>query len=96
MEKNIVHVVIGGNAGDEGKGLVTAKIANAAKNKKYRVLNVLTNGGAQRGHAVETDSGFYVNKHFGSASCLNVSSYFSSTFILDPIQFRAAWWRTGI
>lgn len=89
MEKKIVHVVIGGNAGDEGKGLVTAKIANAAKNEKYKVLNVLTNGGAQRGHAVETDSGFYVNKHFGSASCLNVSNYFSSTFILDPIQFRA-------
>lgn len=82
------HTVIGANAGDEGKGTITAQIAANSS----RVLNVLTNGGAQRGHTVVFEDGDKLikktNKHFGSATFLHAANYFSSSFILDPMQFK--------
>lgn len=82
------HTVIGTGAGDESKGTVTAQIAAGRSN----VLNVLTNGGAQRGHTVVFEDGGKLvkktNKHFGSATYLHASNYFSSSFILDPMQFK--------
>ena len=83
------HTVIGANAGDEGKAVITAQIA---ANSLNNVLNVLTNGGAQRGHTVVFEDGDKlvkkINKHFGSATYLHAANYFSSSFILDPMQFR--------
>ena len=84
-----VHVVIGANCGDEGKGLITAKIANAAINEKKSDFNVLTNGGAQRGHSFIYQGKKIINKHFGRASVLGCTNYFSAKFILDPMQFTA-------
>ena len=82
------HTVIGTVAGDEGKGTITAQIAANSSN----VLNVLTNGGAQRGHTVVFEDGDKLirktNKHFGSATYLHTANYFSSSFILDPMQFK--------
>lgn len=81
------HAVIGGSYGDEGKGTVTAKLAATANGS---VLNVLTNGGAQRGHTVKfSDGKSFTNKHFGSATYLHAANYFAPSFILDPMQFRA-------
>ena len=58
------HTVIGAGAGDCGKGTITAQIAANSSN----VLNVLTNGGAQRGHTVVFENGDKLvrktNKHF--------------------------------
>lgn len=82
-----VHVVIGANYGDEGKGTIVAKIAKEKINEKKSVLNVLTNGGAQRGHSFIYQGKKIINKHFGSASVLGCATYFSPKFILDPMQF---------
>ena len=81
------HTVIGSGYGDEGKGTITAKLAAAANGN---VLNILTNGGAQRGHTVKfSDGKSFTNKHFGSATYLHAANYFAPSFILDPMQFRA-------
>jgi adenylosuccinate synthase len=42
------RIIIGSNYGDEGKGTVVATYTKQLSN----VLNVLTNGGAQRGHSI--------------------------------------------
>lgn len=80
------HAVIGSSYGDEGKATITAKLATAANGQ---VLNILTNGGAQRGHTVKfSDGKSFTNKHFGSATYLHAANYFAPSFILDPMQFR--------
>lgn len=78
------HFIIGAGAGDEGKGTVTAF---CAKNSTGSVLNVLTNGGPQRGHTVVTDKGTFTFKHFGSGTCYGAHNYFASEFIVNPMQF---------
>lgn len=78
------NIVIGANAGDEGKGTIVARLA---KDTKGKVLNVLTNGGAQRGHSVLTENGQHIFKHFGSATPFNAYTYFAESFILNPMQF---------
>lgn len=83
--------VIGANYGDEGKGLLTRYHAmdSLSSNTNCKVLNILCNGGAQRGHTVETKSGLrHVYHHFGSATDLGVPTYMSKEFIVNPIAFR--------
>ena len=48
------YAVIGAHYGDEGKGQVTAWLCRRLKEEHpdAKVLNVLTNGGCQRGHTV--------------------------------------------
>ena len=77
------RIVIGANYGDEGKGTVVASLANKADN----VLNVLTNGGSQRGHSILTKDGSITFKHFGSGTYFGADNYYSRFFILNPIQF---------
>lgn len=79
-----VRVIIGANYGDEGKGRVTAEYT---KKSKGPVLNVLTNGGAQRGHTVRHEGLEITNKHFGSGTIFGADNYFSKYFILCPMQF---------
>lgn len=79
------RIIVGSNYGDEGKGTVTAKYAKSAEGS---VLNILTNGGAQRGHSVLTKNGSITYQHFGSATHLNADNYYSCFFILNPMQFR--------
>jgi len=77
------RIVIGANYGDEGKGTVVASLT-----KKSRcVLNVLTNGGAQRGHSILTPDGSITFQHFGSGTYHGADSYYSRFFILNPLQF---------
>ena len=77
------RIVIGSNYGDEGKGTVVASYTKRSDN----VLNVLTNGGAQRGHSILTDDGNITSQHFGSGTYYGADNYYSRYFILNPIQF---------
>lgn len=78
-----IDVVIGANYGDEGKGLVTNYLSSY--NNGSKGLIVLNNGGAQRGHTVETADGFrHVFHHFGSTINPNYDSCCSEDFIINP------------
>lgn len=78
------RIVIGANLGDEGKGTV---VAHYAKHAEGQVLNILTNGGAQRGHSIITEYGSTTFHHFGSGTYYSADSYYSRYFILNPMQF---------
>lgn len=86
MDKLInLKAVIGANYGDEGKGLTTAYLASRSPEKP---VIVLSNGGAQRGHTVETTTGFrHVFSHLGSCYDHNAVTYMPSTYIVNPIVF---------
>lgn len=77
------RIIIGANYGDEGKGTVTATYTKNSKN----VLNVLTNGGAQRGHSILTKDGNITFQHFGAGTYHGADNYYSRFFILNPMQF---------
>ena len=77
------RIVIGANYGDEGKGTVVAHYTKNSKN----VLNILTNGGAQRGHSILTKDGSITFQHFGSGTYHGADNYYSRYFILNPMQF---------
>lgn len=78
------RIVIGANYGDEGKGTV---VAHYTKNAEGSVLNILTNGGSQRGHSILTEDGSMTFHHFGSGTYHGADNYYSSYFILNPMQF---------
>ena len=77
------RIVIGANYGDEGKGTVVAKYSKCSNS----VLNVLTNGGSQRGHSILTKDGNITFQHFGSGTYYGADNYYSCFFILNPMQF---------
>lgn len=76
-------IVIGANYGDEGKGTVVAHLTKGNTN----VLNVLTNGGSQRGHSILTKDGSMTFQHFGSGTYHGADNYYSAWYILNPMQF---------
>lgn len=78
------RIIVGANYGDEGKGTVTA---HYAKNADGSVLNILTNGGAQRGHSIVSEFGSHTFQHFGSGTYYGAANYYSRFFILNPMQF---------
>lgn len=89
-------VVIGANFGDEGKGLMTDYLSyNSARSP----LNVLFNGGAQRGHTVVTPNVVegmptnfkHVFHHFGSGTLVGASTLLSHHFISNPVLFNREW-----
>lgn len=52
------------------------------------IINVLTNGGPQRGHTVElADGRKHVFKHFGAASFRGAASYYAPQFMVNPMEF---------
>lgn len=77
------RIVIGANYGDEGKGTVVARYTQQSES----VLNILTNGGAQRAHSILTEKGNITYKHFGSGTFHGADTYYSRFFILNPMQF---------
>lgn len=76
-----VKVVIGANYGDEGKGLVSAELAKKAADHGHKVLTVLYNGGAQRGH---TANGI-VHHCTAAGAEWGSDTYYGPRFMLDPI-----------
>lgn len=88
MNKVEVKIVIGSNYGDEGKGLATHYFSQKAKENNKKCLNVLFNGGCQRGHTVELKDGTrHIFHHFGSGTYDNAHTYFESNFMVNPIFF---------
>ena len=84
--KNI-RIVIGGNFGDEGKGLMSAYFAEEMMQKSGKCLVVLSNGGAQRGHTVKRGELRHVFRHFGSGTFAGADSYYPQPFIVNPMIF---------
>ena len=92
----IVEIVVGANYGDEGKGLVSSKLTSGYINNDKKVLNVLYNGGCQRGHTVDmlspktippTESK-HIFHHFGSGTIAGADNYFYKDFLVNPIFFN--------
>lgn len=83
----VIKAVIGANYGDEGKGLMTDFLCYEAL-KAGSCLNVLTNGGAQRGHTVVTPDGKrHVFHHFGSGTFVGADTYIPNQFVVNPMAF---------
>lgn len=80
-----IAVVIGANYGDEGKGLVTDALCHQFSSESP-VLNILTNGGCQRGHTVEHGDDRVVFSHLGSGF-FYADSYFSEFYMINPMIF---------
>ena len=80
-------IVIGCSYGDEGKGLAAAW---SARRMGGPCLNVLINGGAQRGHTVDLPDGRrHVFHHFGSAALHGAVSCADEAFIVNPLLYAA-------
>lgn len=77
------RIVVGSCYGDEGKGTIVARLSKNTTN----LLNVLTNGGAQRAHSILTKDGGFTFQHFGSGTYYGADNYFSRFYILNPMQF---------
>ena len=84
-----IKIVVGANYGDEGKGLITDFVCRRAqKQHGARVVNVLANGGCQRGHTVVSPDGVaHVFHHFGAGTLAGADNYFCSRFIINPMRF---------
>lgn len=83
-------IVIGSNFGDEGKGLITHLICQKAASENKKVLNILYNGGCQRGHTVDYAGGWrHVYHHFGSGSETLADTLIDSEFIINPTFFMS-------
>lgn len=81
--KNI-KVVIGANYGSEGKGMATDYLCSRNTGK---TIVVLTNGGVQRGHTVETiHEDIAVFHSLGSGTLRGCDTYISEYFVLNPIM----------
>lgn len=81
------YAVIGANYGDEGKGLVANALCRENVLQNRTVLNVLTNGGCQRGHtAYDKNGNRHVYSHFGSGYSY-ADMYFSKYYMVNPMIF---------
>lgn len=78
-------IIIGSNFGDEGKGLMTDYFAHNLNNP----IVIRFNGGSQAGHTVvdEKTNIRHVFGHFGAGSLLNIPTYLSKYFIVNPLTF---------
>lgn len=80
--------VVGANFGDEGKGLMTDYFCHQAISNGKKVIGILPNGGAQRGHTVVTPEGKrHVFHHMSSGTFAGADTYFGANFILNPMVF---------
>lgn len=78
-------IVIGCSYGDEGKGMAAA---HAVRDLGTPCLNVLINGGAQRGHTVDLPDGRrHVFHHFGSGALHGATSCADEEFIVNPLMY---------
>jgi len=82
-----VDVVIGANFGDEGKGAVTNSLCKEHKDETK--LNVLFNGGCQRGHNVKDRIIEHTFHCFGSGYYSGADTYYEKDFMIDPFGYAA-------
>ena len=83
-----IAVIIGANAGDEGKGLTAQQFCTKFKSQGLNPIVVCHNGGSQKGHTVINDDIRHVFGHFGSGSLIGCPTYLSEEYIINPIIFR--------
>jgi adenylosuccinate synthase len=81
--KKKIHICIGANYGDEGKGRTTDYFAMQSN----KPIIVRFNGGAQAGHSVNFGEHRHVFSHFGAATLRNIPSYFTKDFVCCPDMF---------
>ena len=81
MSISEVKVVIGASYGDEGKGMVAGCLGEKAAAENKRILSVLSNGCAQRGHTYKDE----VYHCVGTANFWGGETFYDGTFVLDPI-----------
>ena len=82
-----IKIVIGSNFGDEGKGLMTDYFAADMMRRYGRCLNVLSNGGPQRGHTVVRSGLRHVFRHFGAGTLCGADTFFPAEFLVNPMIF---------
>ncbi len=79
-------IVVGSSYGDEGKGLAAACAVRRAEGP---VLNILVNGGPQRGHTVDLPDGRrHIFSHFGSGALDGAVSCADEDFMVNPLLFE--------
>lgn len=84
----LARIVVGANWGDEGKGLTTHNFAAMAAKNGLKAVNVLYNGGPQRGHTVELENGTrHVFHSFGSGTPAGAATYCDKDFMINPANF---------
>lgn len=79
-----IHVVIGAQYGDEGKGKTVDWLC---RTKSPRATVVRFNGGAQAGHTVVSGNKRHVFHHFGSGSLAGRPTFLSQYFVCNPSVF---------
>ncbi len=85
-------IIVGANYGDEGKGMAAA----AACPEDGECLNILINGGPQRGHTVDLPGGKrHIFHHFGSASLKGAVSYADEDYMVNPLLFAREYEELG-
>lgn len=80
----MAYVVIGGNFGDEGKGLITDALV---RRTGARVV-ARFNGGAQAGHTVVSDSNRHVFGHVGAGTFAGAITMLTDRFIVNPMLLK--------
>jgi len=78
--------IIGGQYGDEGKGLITSYYCE--KYKEHRPLVIRFSGSAQAGHTVIYNGIKHIFSHFGSGTLQNVPTALTQEFVCHPMLFR--------
>lgn len=76
-----IKVVIGANAGDEGKGLVSGSLARTAMQEHKKTLTVFYNGTIQRAHSF----GDKVYHCMAAGTEFGSDTYYHPMFVIDPI-----------
>ena len=81
-----IHIVIGKNFGDEGKGLATDYFALKAECSGSIPLVVRHNGGAQAGHTVDLPDNRFIFHQLSSGSFRHADTYWADTYLPDMYQ----------
>lgn len=87
-----ISAVVGSWYGDEGKGQITQKLSY---NTNGKVLNVLYNGGMQRGHTVKLNNNRHIFHCFGSGTFVGADTYWGEDFLVDPFATEIEYQKIG-
>lgn len=87
MNDSSVHVVIGANYGDEGKGREVDRLTRQSYSA-HRPLVVRFNSSAQAGHTVVRDGLRHVFSHFGSGELNAAHTLLAHRFTAVPTVFK--------
>lgn len=78
-----VHIIIGKNFGDEGKGLATDYFAARSQADGNTCIVVRYNGGGQAGHTVDLPHNRFIFHQLSSGSFRDADTYWAQPFLPD-------------